>query len=60
VFHLVLLESDGPIRVVVADGGGDEKGSRQLRVNDDFGAGVEVADEGTLVGGVGEDVAVDA
>lgn len=59
VLHLALLEGDGPVRVVVAHGRGDEEGLRQLGIDDYLGAGIEVIDELPLHGRVGEDVVVD-
>ena len=58
-FTLPCLEGDGPVGVVVADRRRDEEALRQLGVDDDFGAGIEFADERPLVGRVGEDVVVD-
>ena len=45
VLHLVFVEGDGPIGVVVSDRCRDLESFRQLRVDDDLGAGVEFADE---------------
>ena len=58
MFYLSLLEGNGPVRIVSSHWGLDEKGSRELGVNDHFGAGIEILDERTLVLGIGEDVVI--
>lgn len=59
MFHLVLFEGDGPIRIVIPDRCWDEEGLRQLGINDNLRAGIEIAHEVPFDGRIREDVVVD-
>src|SRR5690606_37909058 len=52
------LEGNRPVRVVVANRGGNQEAARQLGVNDDLGAGIQLFDKLSLYRGVRNTIVV--
>ena len=59
MFYLAFFERNCPVRVVVANGGGDQKASRQLGVHCDFVASIEFSNKVSLDVGIHNCVIVD-